>query len=110
MRASTRRRPAKHRGRLGPRPKRPPAARMDPVPDSGPLGDRGVTPEEFEDLVGQALDTIPTPLAAAMENVVVIVEDEPPPDQPGLLGLYEGIPLTARDGWYAGVLPDRITV
>jgi len=69
-----------------------------------------VTPEEFEELVGDALDTIPTRLARAMSNVVVLVEAEPPPDQPGLLGLYEGVPLTARDGWYAGVLPDRITI
>jgi predicted Zn-dependent protease with MMP-like domain len=69
-----------------------------------------VTPEEFEELVGQALDTIPARLAAAMDNVVVVVEAEPPPGQEDLLGLYEGIPLTQRDGWYAGVLPDRITV
>jgi predicted Zn-dependent protease with MMP-like domain len=69
-----------------------------------------VTDEEFEELVGRALDTIPAQLAAAMDNVVVVVEAEPPADQPGLLGLYEGIPLTRRDGWYAGVLPDRITI
>jgi predicted Zn-dependent protease with MMP-like domain len=69
-----------------------------------------VTDEEFEELVGQALDTIPGRLAAAMDNVVVVVEAEPPAEQPGLLGLYEGIPLTRRDGWYAGVLPDRITI
>jgi predicted Zn-dependent protease with MMP-like domain len=69
-----------------------------------------LTPEEFDGLVGRALETIPTRLARAMDNVAVFVEDEPPDDVPGLLGLYEGIPLTARDGWYAGVLPDRITI
>jgi predicted Zn-dependent protease with MMP-like domain len=69
-----------------------------------------LTPEEFDGLVGRALETIPTRLARAMDNVAVFVEDEPPDDLPGLLGLYEGIPLTARDGWYAGVLPDRITI
>lgn len=69
-----------------------------------------MTPEEFEELVGRALDTIPARLAAAMDNVVVVVEGEPPDGQDGLLGLYEGIPLTQRDGWYAGVLPDRITI
>jgi len=69
-----------------------------------------VTDEEFEELVGRALDTIPARLAAAMDNVVVVVEAEPPADLPGLLGLYEGIPLTRRDGGYAGVLPDRITI
>lgn len=65
-------------------------------------------PSEFEDLVTEALDTIPPELARVMDNVVVLVEDEAPADSPGLLGLYEGTPLTDRDGWYAGVLPDTI--
>ena len=65
--------------------------------------------EEFEDAVGEALDTLPPDLAGLMDNVVVLVEDEHA-DEPDLLGLYEGIPLTERDGWYAGVLPDRITI
>ena len=43
-----------------------------------------------------------------MRNVVVLVEDEPA--VPGLLGLYEGVPLTERDTYYGGVLPDRITI
>jgi predicted Zn-dependent protease with MMP-like domain len=65
---------------------------------------------EFEEAVVDALDLIPTHLAQMMDNVVVLVEDSPPPDvEPDLLGLYEGIPLTERD-WYAGVLPDRITI
>jgi predicted Zn-dependent protease with MMP-like domain len=46
-----------------------------------------------------------------MDNVVVLVEEMPPANEPqDLLGLYEGTPLTERDGWYAGVLPDRISV
>jgi predicted Zn-dependent protease with MMP-like domain len=45
-----------------------------------------------------------------MDNVVVLVEDEPPPDDPELLGLYDGTPLTERDGGYAGVMPDRVTI
>ncbi len=69
-----------------------------------------MTPDEFDELVGQALDTIPARLAVAMDNVVVVVEAEPPPGLEDLLGLYEGIPLTERDGWYAGVLPDRISI
>jgi predicted Zn-dependent protease with MMP-like domain len=69
-----------------------------------------VTPEEFEELVGEALDSIPDSLAKAMDNVVVLVEPEPPAGMPGLLGLYEGTPLTSRGRWYAGVLPDRITI
>jgi predicted Zn-dependent protease with MMP-like domain len=69
-----------------------------------------VSPEEFDELVSEALDTIPARLAAAMDNVVLVVEAEPPAGQENLLGLYEGIPLTKRGGWYAGVLPDRITI
>jgi predicted Zn-dependent protease with MMP-like domain len=69
-----------------------------------------VSAEEFEELVGAALETIPADLAAAMRNVAILVEDEPPPGGPVLLGLYEGIPLTERGEWYSGVQPDRITI
>jgi predicted Zn-dependent protease with MMP-like domain len=69
-----------------------------------------MTREEFEDLVGQALDRIPTALTRLMDNVAVFVEDEPAPEDPELLGLYEGTPLTERGEWYAGVLPDRISI
>jgi predicted Zn-dependent protease with MMP-like domain len=65
---------------------------------------------EFEDLVAEALDGIPPELTALMRNVVVFVEDDPPPDDPDLLGVYDGIPLTERDSWYSGVLPDRNTI
>ncbi len=67
--------------------------------------------EEFEAAVGDALDLIPDELARLMSNVAVLVEPEPPSDEPDLLGLYEGTPLTERDGWWdAGSLPDRITI
>lgn len=67
--------------------------------------------EAFEDAVRDALDLIPPELAAMMDNVVVLVEDEAPEDDPHLLGLYEGVALTERgDWWAAGSLPDRITV
>ncbi len=69
-----------------------------------------MTREEFEELVAEALDRIPPELTRLMDNVAVFVEDEPPADRPGLLGLYEGTPLTERGEWYAGVLPDRITI
>ena len=68
-----------------------------------------MTTEEFEGLVETALGTIPAGLAEAISNVAIFVEDESPPGMPVLLGLYEGVPLTERD-WYAGALPDRITV
>ena len=45
-----------------------------------------------------------------MDNVAVFVEDEPPADDPELLGWYEGTPLTERDWTYGGVLPDRIVI
>jgi predicted Zn-dependent protease with MMP-like domain len=63
----------------------------------------------FEELVGEALDTIPRELADAMDNVVVLVDDRNP-DDPQLLGLYEGVALTERTSDYGGVLPDRITL
>lgn len=79
-----------------------------------PMRDNGrvleMTREEFEELVAEALDRIPPELTRLMDNVAVFVEDEPAPDDPELLGLYEGTPLTDRGEWYAGVLPDRITI
>ncbi|GLW54589.1 hypothetical protein Kpho01_26000 [Kitasatospora phosalacinea] len=74
------------------------------------MGPVEMTRDEFEALVSDALDQIPPQLAAMMDNVAVFVEDEPAPGTPDLLGLYEGIPLTERGEWYAGVLPDRIMV
>ena len=67
-----------------------------------------VEPGRFEDMVVTALDGLPEDLGRLMRNVAVIVEHDPGP--PGLLGLYEGIPLTSRTSDYAGVLPDRITI
>jgi predicted Zn-dependent protease with MMP-like domain len=70
-----------------------------------------MTREEFEELVAEALDRVPPELMRLLDNVAVFVEDEPEdPATPDLLGLYEGTPLTERGEWYAGVLPDRITV
>lgn len=65
---------------------------------------------EFEDLVAEALDSVPEELANLVDNVVVTVEDDAPPDQPGLLGRYVGIPLTERGFGYAGAMPDQITI
>ena len=71
-----------------------------------------MTRRRFEELVADALDTIPPELTRAMDNVVVLVEDEPPEGEPDdLLGLYEGIALTERESWTGGVaFPDRIFV
>jgi len=64
---------------------------------------------EFEQLVSDALDELPDDIRGLMTNVAVTVEDEPPPGQP-LLGLYEGIPWGRRGPYYAGALPDKITI
>lgn len=68
-----------------------------------------MSPARFEELVSDALDLIPPELAAAIDNVVVLVEGRHP-EEPELLGLYEGIALTERDSTYAGALPDTITI
>jgi predicted Zn-dependent protease with MMP-like domain len=63
----------------------------------------------FEELVADALDSVPAELMALLDNVVVLVEDRDE-TEPDLLGLYEGHALTER-GWdYGGALPDRIMV
>jgi predicted Zn-dependent protease with MMP-like domain len=65
--------------------------------------------EEFEALVAEALDGIPPELGNHMRNVAVVVEEQNE-EEPTLLGLYQGVPLTERGEWYAGVLPDRISI
>ena len=69
-----------------------------------------MTRDRFEELVSDALDLVPSELTGLMDNVAVFVEDEPPVGDPELLGVYEGTPLTQRGEWYAGSLPDRITI
>jgi len=69
-----------------------------------------VTDERFEELTAEALDGLPEWIRGRMENVDVLIEPDPPPQQPGLLGLYQGVPLTRRGAGYGGVLPDRITL
>jgi predicted Zn-dependent protease with MMP-like domain len=68
-----------------------------------------VSRARFEELVADALDSIPPDLAAHMDNVAVLVEDWPTREP--LLGLYEGVQLTDRSPLnYAGVMPDRVTI
>lgn len=69
-----------------------------------------MTDDEFDRLVQEAIDQVPAQLAGLLDNVVIMVEDWPPPDDPDLLGYYDGVPLTERDGAYAGALPDRIVI
>ena len=61
---------------------------------------------KFEQMVGEALDDLPDELQPVLDNVVVVIEDRNP-DEPDLLGLYDGVPHTERSG-YEG--PDVITI
>jgi predicted Zn-dependent protease with MMP-like domain len=75
----------------------------------------------FERLVTNALDGLPPAIAAMLDNVEIVIEDEPTPEQIGqrppgdeslgaLFGLYEGVPLNQRGQAYSLVLPDKITI
>ena len=78
-----------------------------------------MTREDFRELVDEALETIPARFRAAMQNIAIVIEDEPTPEQleeveieppDTLLGLYEGIPLTERQWSHGNTLPDKITL
>lgn len=69
---------------------------------------RPIDVARFEELVGEALDELPEQLARMFDNVVVLVEDHHE-DEPDLLGIYEGIPLTDRED-YGGQTPDVIRI
>jgi len=78
-----------------------------------------ISQEHFEDLVEEALESIPEALWANIENLAVVVEEWPTALQRAsvgmerhglLLGLYEGVPLTARSHSYGMVTPDKITI
>jgi len=73
----------------------------------------------FEKYVAEALASIPQRFRKAMQNIAIVVEDEPsrellaemdiePPDT--LLGLYQGTPLTERHWGYGNTLPDRVLI
>jgi predicted Zn-dependent protease with MMP-like domain len=74
----------------------------------------------FRRLVSEALENLPAEFLEMMNNIEVVVEGLPTPEQEAsaggdpeeglLMGLYEGIPLTERTSSYGGVLPDRITL
>jgi predicted Zn-dependent protease with MMP-like domain len=68
-----------------------------------------ISAERFSDLVGEALDAIPPELLKLLDNVVIQVADGHP-DDPSLLGLYEGTALTERDHSYVFTAPDQITI
>jgi predicted Zn-dependent protease with MMP-like domain len=67
-----------------------------------------VEPARFAELVTEALDAIPEELGRLMDNVALFIDDDSPPR--GLLGLYQGIPLTRREAYGGMAMPDRITI
>ncbi len=69
-----------------------------------------VDEDRFVELAEAALASLPPQLAGLLDNVVLFVEDDAPPEDPDLLGLYDGVALTERDTTYGGVLPDRIMI
>jgi predicted Zn-dependent protease with MMP-like domain len=82
-------------------------------------GQGGVSRERFEELVEEALDSIPDALWELIDNLAVMVEEWPTRSQLAstgvprgstLLGLYEGVPLTERSHSYGLIPPDRITI
>lgn len=75
--------------------------------------------ERFESLVAKAIEDLPQEFLDMLENVDIVVEDYPTPEQlrksemghdETLLGLYEGVPQTRRTSGYNMVLPDKITI
>jgi predicted Zn-dependent protease with MMP-like domain len=74
--------------------------------------------KQFDQLIAEAIDAIPPLFQEHLQNVAFIIEDEPTPEQrmqlklypyETLFGLYEGVPLPARNGM-AKILPDKITI
>jgi predicted Zn-dependent protease with MMP-like domain len=70
----------------------------------------GRSADRFMELAAEAIDALPAWIHDTMDNVEILVEDEPPEDDPDLLGLYEGVPLAERSSQYFGAMPDRITL
>jgi len=66
--------------------------------------------ESFDKAVDDAIDQVPDEFIALLDNVVILVEDDPPEDEPELLGVYDGVPLTERGDTYGFVAPDRIVL
>lgn len=78
-----------------------------------------MTDSEFNDLITKAMNELPQEYIKGLDNVAIVMADEPTEEQlrqaevgdgRALLGLYEGIPLTKRGSNYNFVLPDKITL
>ena len=77
-----------------------------------------LTDEQFDALITRAMDELPQEYIRGLDNVAIVMADEPTPEQIEkmklqgklLLGLYEGVPLTHRGSGWSGMLPDKITL
>lgn len=78
-----------------------------------------ISRSEFEDLVEQAMEEIPEEFLDRLENVDIVVEEEPAPEllrdmglegRGTLLGLYQGVPRPMRSSFQLVIMPDRITI
>jgi predicted Zn-dependent protease with MMP-like domain len=69
-----------------------------------------ITDEEFERIVAEEFEAIPETMLKGLDNVAVMIENQPPEQSPRLYGLYTGRPLTRREVYGYGELPDRITL
>lgn len=78
-----------------------------------------LTDERFDALISQAMNELPQEYITGLENVAIVMADDPSEEQKQkmhldnqhlLLGLYEGIPLTQRGSGWSGMLPDKITL
>jgi len=92
-----------------------PGLKSGPAESKGQAMDR----ERFEWLVARAVQALPEEFVVMLENITVVVEDQPTPRQlvkarlkrgQTLFGLYEGVPLTKRGAHYSLVVPDKITI
>ena len=77
-----------------------------------------LTDEQFDALISKAMDELPQEYIRGLNNVAIVMADDPTPEQVQkmklqgklLLGLYEGVPLTQRGNGWSGMLPDKITL
>lgn len=70
----------------------------------------GVKRAEFEKLVWEAVDSLPRFFKERLQNIMIVVQDEPDPPDETLLGLYEGVPLTERSVFSDQIRPDIIYI
>ena len=69
-----------------------------------------ISDDEFERMVSEEFDALPDDMVRGLENVAILIANQPPGERPRLFGLYSGRPLKTRGVYGYGELPDRITL